>query len=120
MDRLLERAASLGIETRYTDGFRRPRKVKPKVVSRLVDSMALGRGQPARMLPPTIVIRGGHDRDVQVTAPAGQAVHWEVLSAECIATGSAVSPRLTLPQGLPAGRLRLRVSTAQGDVIEQS
>jgi 4-alpha-glucanotransferase len=120
MDRIIERAARWGIETQYRDGFGRLRSVEPEVLSQIIGLVAAGHERTARVLPRTIVIRGG-DRDpcVQVAAPDGLALKWEIFSERKIAEGNAVSPRLTLPQELPVGLLHLRV-TAADDLAEEA
>jgi 4-alpha-glucanotransferase len=121
MDRILERAARWGIETQYRDGFGRLRSVAPEVLSHLVSLVAAGHERSARVLPRTIVIRGGDgDPGVHVAAPEGLALQWEVLSEQKIAEGSAVSPRLALPPELPAGLFRLRVTAADHFAEEAS
>jgi 4-alpha-glucanotransferase len=115
MDPVLERAARWGIETQYRDGFGRPRSVEPGVLSQLIGLVAAGHERSVRALPRTIVIRGGErDPGVQVAAPEGLALQWEVLAEQKIAEGSAISPRLALPHGLPVGLFRLRVAAADG------
>jgi 4-alpha-glucanotransferase len=120
MDRILERAALWGIETQYRDGFGRLCSVEAEVLSRLIGLVAFGHERTARVLPRTIVVRGGErDPCVQVAAPDGLALRWEIFSEGKIAEGDAVSPRLTLPQELPIGLLRLRV-TAADDLAEEA
>jgi 4-alpha-glucanotransferase len=115
MDRILERAALLGIETQFRDGFGRLRSVEPEVLSQLIGVVAAGHERSARVLPRMIVVRGDeHAPGVHVAVPDGLALRWEILAEQRIAEGSAISPRLALPQELPVGLFRLHVAAANG------
>ncbi len=118
MDRIFERAALWGIETQYQDGFGRVRSVEPEVLSRLLGAVAPDLECAARFLPRTVVIRAHGDRGVRVAAREGLALRWEIFAEQKIAEGSAVSPRVMLPQALPIGLFRLRVTT--GDLTEDA
>jgi 4-alpha-glucanotransferase len=106
MDRMLERAAVCGIELRYHDGLGHLRTVEPPVLARLLDAIAPdGDGDAARrLLPRTIVRRGGVGRELRLELPDGEPLRW--------AEGTAVAPLLTLPCDLPTGMFRLRVTCA--------
>jgi 4-alpha-glucanotransferase len=119
-ERLLERAAAWGIDADYQDGFGRRRKAKPPVVSRLLAAVAGEREHPARLLPRSIVVRGHASRHVDVAAPDGTALRWEIFSAQAIAAGKANAPCLMLPQALPAGLLRLRVTDTHSGSSEEA
>jgi 4-alpha-glucanotransferase len=110
MDRLGDRAAAWGIETQYTDGLGRRREAKPEVVLRLLAALARDPDRPARLLPRSIVVRGGGPRRIHVAAPTGAALEWEIFSDHSIASGTDVSPWLLLPPHLPRTVLRLRVT----------
>lgn len=122
MDRNSERAASWGIETQYQDGLGRLRTVEPEVLSRLLAAIAPDGEIAARMLPRTIILRSPADRGVRLAAPEGLALRWEVVSERTVAEGNDVSPLLMLPQELPIGMLRLRVTatTAAGRRTEEA
>jgi 4-alpha-glucanotransferase len=120
MDRLPERAAAWGIDTEYRDGLGRRRKVKPQVVSHLLAAVARDQEHPARLLARTIVVRGEGGRRIDVAAPDGVVLRWEILSDREIAAGGATSPGLMLPGELPTGLLRLRVTAAQGGLSEEA
>ena len=120
MDRIFERAASWGIETQYQDGFGRLRTVEPDVLSRLLDAIAPDGELAARMLPRTIVIRAQHDRTVRLAAAEGLALRWEIFSEQKIAEGRGISPLLMLPQELPIGIFRLRVTIPGGHPTEEA
>jgi 4-alpha-glucanotransferase len=119
MDRIFERAALWGVETEYRDAFGQLRRVEPDVLSRLLDALAVDGGTPQRMLPRTIVIRGHYDHRVRLVAAEGLPLRWEITSERTIADGEGISPLLTLPQGLPNGIFRLRV-TVTGPAPQQS
>jgi 4-alpha-glucanotransferase len=122
MDRNLERAAFWGIQTQYQDGLGYLRTVEPEVLSRLLGAIAPNGESAARMLPRTIVVRGQRDCIVRLAASDGLALRWEISSQRKVAEGSDISPLLTLPQGLPIGILRLRVTatTPAGHLIEEA
>jgi 4-alpha-glucanotransferase len=120
MDSIFERAVLWGIETQYRDGFGRLRTVGPDVLARLLGIIAPTGELAARMLPRSIVLRAPRDRSVRLAAEEGLALRWEIASDEMIAEGNDVSPLLTLPQQLPIGTFRLRVTTAAGDLTEEA
>jgi 4-alpha-glucanotransferase len=119
MDRRVARAAAYGIDTEYKDGFGRRRRVKPEVLERVLVAIAGDREHPPRLLPRSIVVRGKGARHVDVAAPDGTALQWEILSDHVIAAGRANAPCLMLPHELPAGLLRLRVTDAHAGVGEE-
>jgi 4-alpha-glucanotransferase len=119
-ERVLERAAAWGIDTEYQDGFGRRRKVKLQIVSRLLAAVAGDRQHSVRLLPRSIVVRGQTARHVDVAAPDGTALRWEIFSDRVMATGKANAPCLMLPQDLPIGLLRLRIETVHGRMSEES
>ncbi len=117
MDRMLERAAVWGIETEYRDGCGRLRTVEPEVLSRLLSALERDREFSRRMLPRVVVIRAGRERSLRLAAAEGLALRWEIFSQHKIAEGT--SPLLAIPQDLPTGTFRLRV-TATGPAVERS
>jgi 4-alpha-glucanotransferase len=119
MDRLVARAAACGIDTEYKDGFGRRRRVKPEIVERVLVAVAGDRKQPPRLLPRSIVVRGNGARHVDVAAPDGTALQWEILSDHVIAAGRGNAPCLVLPNELPTGLLRLRVTDARAGLSEE-
>jgi 4-alpha-glucanotransferase len=119
MDRLAARAAACGIVTEYTDGFGRRRRVKPEIVERVLVAVAGDQKQPPRLLPRSIVVRGKGVRHVDVRAPDGTALQWEVLSDHVIAAGRGNAPCLVLPNELPTGLLRLRVTDVHAGLSEE-
>ena len=121
MDRSVERATFWGIETQYRDGFGRMRSIEPEVLSRFLDVIAPDGEAVGRILPRTIVIARG-DHGVQLAAAAGLSLQWEIFSLQKIAEGSAISPLLTLPQELPPGifRLRVTIKAAADHLIEEA
>src|SRR4030088_3520838 len=95
------------------------------MVSRLLAAVAAERKSSARLLPRTIVVRGETRRGVKarridVAAPDGVALRWEILSDRQLAAGGATSDGLMLPRKLPAGLLRLRVNAAPGGSTEEA
>jgi 4-alpha-glucanotransferase len=116
-----ERAALWGIDTQFKDAFGQQRQADPEVVARLLHAFAAG-GEPGpRMLPRTVVLRWGSDNAVRIEGPAGGlALCWEILSDRTVATGSGSSPRLMLPENLPAGLFRLRVTPVPGGSPEEA
>lgn len=120
LDTIDERAALWGIDTQFEDGFGEQRRAKPEVVARLLRALAVG-GEPGRrMLPRTVVLRRGGRNAVRIEAPAGLALRWEVLADRTVATGSGSSPDLILPENLPIGLLRLRVTPVPGSLTEEA
>jgi 4-alpha-glucanotransferase len=122
MDRTLELAAALGIQTHYYDGLGRHRTVEPEVIARLVDAVALGGGLDHRMLPRTILVRGPSDHSVTLAVPEGLPVRWQILSELASIEGQGASPTIRLPDHLPDGVFRLRVAAGSPphDRVEQT
>jgi 4-alpha-glucanotransferase len=120
-DTIAGRAALWGIETQYKDAFGQQRQAAPEVVTRLLRAFAAG-GEPGgpRMLPRSVVLRRGGNNAVGIEAPAGLALRWQVLSDRIVAAGNGSSPRLLLPDHLPAGVLRLRVAPVSGGSPEEA
>jgi 4-alpha-glucanotransferase len=118
--RLLERAAAWGIDTEYRDGFGRRRKVKPEVVTLLLAAVAGNREYPRHLLPHSIVVRGERARHVDVAAPDGAPLRWEISSNRAIAAGKANAPCLILPQELPPGLSRLTVTDTHSPLSEEA
>jgi 4-alpha-glucanotransferase len=110
MDRTLELAAAAGIETEHHDGLGRHRTVEPEVIMRLADALARVGGLDHRLLPRTILVRGASDRSVTLAAPERLPFHWQVVSEQGSIEGQGISPGLVLPEHLPDGVFRLRIS----------
>lgn len=118
MDPIFERAARWGLETEYRDAFGQPRSVERDVLCKLLDSLAADGEPPKRMLPRTVVVRGDAGRSVQLAAAEGVPLRWEIGSKQLVAQGEGSSPFLDLPQGLPHGVFRLRVTVAASEPTE--
>lgn len=119
-DTIVGRAALWGIDTQFKDAFGQQRQADPKVVARLLRAFAAG-GEPGpRMLSRTVVLRRGSDNAVRIEGPAGSALRWEIHSDRTVATGSGSSPLLILPENLPAGLFRLRVTPVPGGSPEEA
>ena len=113
MDRIEERAARWGIESRYHDAFGRLREVEPEALSRLVELLARN-GEPAqRRLPRTVVVRTNREALLPLDVPHGTRVTWTVTwtiaGKETIAQGEGEAPAVRLPADLPMGSFTLRV-----------
>src|SRR5262249_12025180 len=114
MDRVFEQAALWGLETEYRDAFGHLRTVDPKVLTRILEALAVGRGATERMLPRTVVIRGHGDQPVRLAAASGLPLRWEIVSEQKIAEGEGTSPLLVVPGALQNGIFRLRVTITDG------
>lgn len=114
MERLLERAAACGIETEYVDGLGRRRRADPQIVSRVLQAMTGEHESAVRRLPRSIVVRGAAEARVDVALPDGTRLRWEIVSGRELAAGSAAAPGFVLPQHLPQGLSRLRVTLNEG------
>jgi 4-alpha-glucanotransferase len=114
MDRIHERAAQWGIDTRYHDAFGRLREVPPETLRRLT-SLFAGEDEPARRrLPSTVILRRDREPRVFVAAAHGAHVGWTIAGREVIARGEGHAPELWLPKDLPIGTFTLRVDFGDG------
>src|SRR5262245_42373346 len=120
MDRVFEQAALWGLETEYRDAFGHLRTVDPKVLTRILEALAVGGGATEPMLPRTVVIRGHGDQTVRLAAADGLPLRWEIVSEQKIAEGEGAAPLLVLPGALQNGifRLRVTVTDRQGSPVE--
>jgi 4-alpha-glucanotransferase len=120
LSRLVEHATVCGIDTQFKDAFGRRRKAGPEVLSRLLHVLAT-KGEPVpRILPRTVVVRHSRENAVAIAGPVDLAVHWEIVSEQTVATGSAGPPRMTLPPDLPAGLFHLRVTAMPDELSEEA
>src|SRR5215475_537926 len=122
MDRVFEQAALWGLETEYRDAFGHLRTVDPKVLTRILEALAVGGAATERMLPRTVVIRGHGDQPVRLAAADGLPLRWEIVSEQKIAEGEGTSSLLVLPGALQNGifRLRVTVTDRQGSLAEDA
>src|SRR5215469_268596 len=122
MDRVFEQAALWGLETEYRDAFGHLRTVEPKVLTRILEALAVGGGATERMLPRTVVVRGHGGQPVRLAAAGGLPLRWEIASEHKIAEGEGTSPLLVLPGALQNGifRLRVTVTDRQGSLAEDA
>jgi 4-alpha-glucanotransferase len=110
MTDLFERAGVLGIATEYRDGFGEMRKADPHVLARLLDALSDGDLAAERMLPRSVIVRGGGAAQIELSVAQRVPLHWEIFAQDKIAQGTGRSPRIELPENLPHGTLRLRVT----------
>jgi 4-alpha-glucanotransferase len=120
MDGIRNRAAAWGIETDYMDGLGRRREAKREVVSRLLAVLTRDQDRPARLLPRSVVVRGGEPQRIRVAGPRGAALEWGIFSDRSIASGTDVSPWLLLPPQLPPTVLRLRVTAPDSAASDEA
>lgn len=114
MDRIHERAAQWGIDTRYHDAFGRLREVSPETLQRLT-SLIAGKDEPARSrLPGTIILRRDREPRVFLAAAHGAPIAWTIAGRDVIARGEGHAPELWLPKDLPVGTFTLRVDFGDG------
>jgi 4-alpha-glucanotransferase len=107
---LRERAARYGIETQYHDGFGQPRTVGPDVLGRLLGALARERPTEGKVLPGSIIARGGADVRVPSELPDNLPVAWEILSGgQAISQGQTHGSEIALLGDLPQGIFSLRV-----------
>jgi 4-alpha-glucanotransferase len=115
MDQISERAARWGIATEYDDGLGRRRIVEPHVLALILDNIGAS-GEPARrMLPQIAVVREGSDRRLRLDLPAGGRVRWDVSADKLVAAGESTQPAVALPEDVPTGCFRLRVTATSPD-----
>ncbi len=114
MDRTLELAAAAGIETEYYDGLGRHRRVEPEVITRLADALARTGGLDQRLLPRTILLGAASDRSLALAVPEQLELRWQIVSERGIIEGQGLSTPIVLPDHLPDGIFRLRVTAGRG------
>jgi 4-alpha-glucanotransferase len=111
MDPVVARAAHWGLETEYRDAFGQLRSVEPQILAKLLASIAAGGQMPERMLPRTVIVRGGVGRIVRLAAAEDRPVRWDIWSEQRkVAQGEGTSPSLQLPEGLANGAFTLHVA----------
>src|SRR6266404_2140962 len=113
MDSLSARAAELGIDPDYVDGYGLRRSIEQDSLRRIIDavsSAAIVPGKPR--LPSSVVLRLGRSQPLVVHPHPPQAMlHWRVVSnTERIASGHGRDGTLRLPGDLPVGTYRLEVA----------
>jgi 4-alpha-glucanotransferase len=110
IERLSERAASLGIETQYRDAWGLQRNAEPEALACVI--AALGRDhQPTRLLLPRIIVaRHGHSRRVPLNTDTPALVQWEIDANGMIVGGEGTSAAIELPADLPPGTYGLKVA----------
>jgi 4-alpha-glucanotransferase len=114
MDRIHERAAQWGIDTRYHDAFGRLREVPPETLQRLT-SLIAGPGEPVRRrLASTVVLRRNNEPKLSLPAHHGAQVAWTIAGKDVIARGEGDAPELWLPKDLPIGTFTLQVDFGDG------
>jgi 4-alpha-glucanotransferase len=124
MDQIAKRAARSGIETQFRDAQGLQRTADPEALARVMAAVA-GSSEPARrLLPRTIVVRCGQGLQLRLTTKALSIVRWEIISnanssGAKIATGATNSAIIGLPDDLPLGTYRLKV-TAQSSGQERT
>ena len=119
MDPVVARAAHWGLETEYRDAFGQLRSVEPQVLAKLLASIAAGGEMRERMLPRTVIVRGGVGRTARLAAAEGRPVRWEIWSQQRkVAQGEGTSPSFQLPEGLANGAFTLHVAVAATNTPE--
>ena len=108
---LLERAARYGVETQYHDGMGQLRTVDSEVLGRLLAALAREGEVERRLLPESVIRRGGTEGHLHVDVPQETPVVWTIFSdGQVLARGHAAGSEMALPS-LPQGIFRLRVAT---------
>jgi 4-alpha-glucanotransferase len=123
MDSLSARAAALGIDPVYVDGYGVRRSIEQDSLRRIIDAVGSAAMVPAkRRLPASVVLRQGRSRPLVVhPLPPHATLRWQVASrGERIASGHGRGGTLRLPSDLPLGTYRLEVTieVAGGKVRE--
>src|SRR5262249_39780462 len=122
MDRVFEQAALWGLETEYRDAFGHLRTVEPKVLTRILEALAVGGDRADRMLPRTVLVCGHADQPLRLAAAGGLPLRWKIVSEHKIAEGEDTSPLIILPDALQNGifRLRVTVTDQRGSLAEDA
>jgi 4-alpha-glucanotransferase len=114
MDSVQARAVRWGIATEYYDAQGRLRQIEPEALSRLLDALSKNEDTPARLVPRTIVVRRNREARAHVDAPSGNAVHWEIMTDGAFARGEGSPPTIVLPNDLPIGSFRFKLTSQDG------
>jgi 4-alpha-glucanotransferase len=109
MDRIEQRAARWGIESRYHDAFGRLQEVEPEALTRLLAALSRGKEPAVPRLPETLVVRSGRDASISLQVSPGTPVTWKIESGHIVARGKGEAPVLRLSSDLPVGSFTLRV-----------
>jgi 4-alpha-glucanotransferase len=115
MDALAERAAQWGVDREYTDARGERRTSPAAAIEQILDAVAPGQASPRQTAFPTTVIlrRGKPLRPPFSDLPADAMIGWRIAAGErTLASGAATPDDFSLPDDLPLGTYRLRLTLA--------
>jgi 4-alpha-glucanotransferase len=114
MDSLAERAARRGVDREYTDARGEIRSAPPEALEKILDALGNGRAGQKTTLPSTLIMRRA--RGLRLSFPdltPDTVIGWRITSGgRPLAAGSSEPPDFTLPDDLPLGTHRLRLTVA--------
>src|SRR4051812_17144522 len=110
MSERADQAVHWGIEPEYRDAFGQPRSADPDALARMVEILSQSGERRRGMLPPTCVIREGHERRLHLDVPPDHVVAWSVFSNGHVLSGANASSSIDVSAELPVGAYRLRAT----------
>jgi 4-alpha-glucanotransferase len=116
-DALAERAAQWGVNREYTDARGERRTSPSDAIEKILEALAPGQAAPGKTLfPTTLILRRG--RAVQPPLPdlpPDAIIGWRLAAGDrTVASGAAAPDEFRLPDDLPLGTYRLRLTLAMG------
>jgi len=114
-----ERAAQLGIQTQYWDARGQHRTADSEALDRMIEALSLNGAGPRHLIRQTCAVRDHRERQVRLEAAPGCEIAWTITGDRHSLSGTGQSPLLAVPDDLPVGSYRLRV-TARSPEGERS
>jgi 4-alpha-glucanotransferase len=114
MDPLAERAAQWGVDREYTDARGELRSSPPEALAKILEALASGHANPDPTFPATFILRRGRQLQPPIPdLPPDAVIGWRVTSqTRTLAAGAAAPHEIVLPDDLPLGTYRLRLTFA--------
>jgi 4-alpha-glucanotransferase len=112
---LVERAARWGVDREYTDARGERRNSPTVAIEKILDALAPGQAAPPQTdFPATLILRRGRPLAPPLpNLPPDAMIGWRLTAdGRTVASGAATPDEFTLPDNLPFGTYRLRLTLA--------
>jgi 4-alpha-glucanotransferase len=116
MDPLAEPAAQWGVDREYRDARGELRTSPPEALTKILEALASAHPNPNPALASTFILRPGRQLQPPIPdLPPDAVVGWRITSqTRTLAAGASAPLELALPEDLPLGTYRLRLTFASG------
>lgn len=115
MEAFAERAAQWGVDREYTDARGERRTSPVGAIEKILEAVASGLASPRQnIFPTTLILRRGRPLQPPLPhLPADSMIGWRITAGErTLAAGAAPPDEFALPDHLPFGTYRLRLTVA--------